>query len=179
MKFTNGMEITTTSGHTRVLNRWTKAGKDRIYINGGSRNGDGFVDLINKTYHLNGGLKYQVEIAEMVLEMFAEDETEKCTDKEENQAKEIKTNAIRRIELKLEDAQKMSCINNIKRTIPMWEMALETINKLFDVRFTDAKSIIEAKDFINKVVTNMENQWTIASRDYDTALKNMKTMCGK
>lgn len=67
MKFQDGMEVTTSDGYTRTLTRWTKYGKDRVYINGGSRSGDGFVDLVSKEAHLNGNLKYQKEIAEMIL----------------------------------------------------------------------------------------------------------------
>lgn len=69
MKFQDGMEVTTSDGYTRTLTRWTKYGKDRVYINGGSRSGDGFVDLVSKKAFLNGSLKYQKEIADMILDM--------------------------------------------------------------------------------------------------------------
>ena len=70
MKFENGMEVKAPSnGFIRTLNRWTKAGKDRVYINGGSRKGDGYVDLISRKAYLGGELTYQVEIAEMILAM--------------------------------------------------------------------------------------------------------------
>ena len=67
-KFTDGMEITV-DGYTRTLNRWTKGGYDRVYINGGSRKGDGFVDLKNKMMFLNGAYTFQVKIAEKILAM--------------------------------------------------------------------------------------------------------------
>ncbi|MCI8978678.1 MAG: hypothetical protein HFI99_17000 [Lachnospiraceae bacterium] len=67
-KFTDGMEITI-DGSTRTLNRWTKGGYDRVYINGGSRKGDGFVDLKKRKAILNGGLTYQVKMAEKILAM--------------------------------------------------------------------------------------------------------------
>lgn len=66
--FTNGMEITV-DGITRTLNRWTKGKYDRIYINGGCRKGDGFVDIINRRAFLNGDLTYQQHFAEKILAM--------------------------------------------------------------------------------------------------------------
>lgn len=66
--FENGMTITV-DGYTRQLRRWTKGNMDRIYINGGSRKGDGFVDLINRKMSLNGNLSYQVKMAEKILAM--------------------------------------------------------------------------------------------------------------
>lgn len=66
--FTDGMEITV-NGVTRTLKRWAKGGYDRVYINGGCRKGDGFVDLKNKRAFLNGGLEFQVAIAEKILAM--------------------------------------------------------------------------------------------------------------
>lgn len=66
--FTDGMEITV-DGITRTLKRWTKGGRDRIYINGGCRKGDGFVDLKSGKAFLNGGLLFQVKIAEKILAM--------------------------------------------------------------------------------------------------------------
>lgn len=67
-KFTDGMEITV-DGVTRTLNRWTKGGYDRVYINGGCRKGDGFIDLKNRKAFLNGGLLFQVKMAEKILAM--------------------------------------------------------------------------------------------------------------
>lgn len=67
-KFTDGMEITV-DGYTRTLSRWTKGGYDRVYINGGCRKGDGFVDLKNKKMFLNGNLAFQAKIAEKILAM--------------------------------------------------------------------------------------------------------------
>lgn len=67
-KFTDGMTITI-DRHTRTLKRWTKGGYDRVYINGGSRKGDGFVDLKSKRMFLNDELTYQVKMAEKILKM--------------------------------------------------------------------------------------------------------------
>lgn len=67
-KFADGMEITV-DGSTRTLKRWTKGGYDRVYINGGSSKGDGFVDIKNKRMFLNGNLTYQVKMAEKILAM--------------------------------------------------------------------------------------------------------------
>lgn len=67
-KFTNGMKITV-DGYTRSLSRWTKGGFDRVYINGGSRKGDGFVDIKNKRPYLRHRLTYAVDMAEKILAM--------------------------------------------------------------------------------------------------------------
>lgn len=67
IKFVDGMDITV-NGYTRVLNRWTKNGHDRVYINGGSRKGDGYVDLKTGYVH-TGSLSYQTKIAEIILAM--------------------------------------------------------------------------------------------------------------
>lgn len=67
-KFVNGMEITI-DGETRTLNRWTKGGYDRVYINGGTRKGDGFVDLNSGRYYLRKGLAYQYKIADAIMTM--------------------------------------------------------------------------------------------------------------
>ena len=69
VKFVDGMEITSPNGFTRILNRWTRYDRDRVYINGGSRKGDGYVDLNTGKAHLNGTLVYQEQIAEMILNM--------------------------------------------------------------------------------------------------------------
>ena len=66
-KFTDGMEITV-DGYTRTLKRWTKSGFDRIYINGGCRKGDGYVDLRSRKM-VNDGIAYQVHMAEKILAM--------------------------------------------------------------------------------------------------------------
>lgn len=66
--FTDGMEVTV-DGHTRTLKRWTKGGYDRVYINGGCRKGDGFVDLKSGRFYLNGALTYQVAIANKIIAM--------------------------------------------------------------------------------------------------------------
>lgn len=66
--FKNGMEITV-DGHTRTLSRWSKGGYDRVYINGGSKKGDGYVDLNSRKAFLRGELTYQVKMAEKILEM--------------------------------------------------------------------------------------------------------------
>lgn len=65
-KFENGMTVTV-DGYTRVLNRWTKGNQDRVYINGGSRKGDGWVDIKNGVSNLYGHLAYQTKIAKMIL----------------------------------------------------------------------------------------------------------------
>lgn len=67
-KFVDGMTIIA-EGVKRTLNRWTKNGHDRVYINGGSRTGDGFIDLKRRSANLHGDLIYQVKIAKMVLAM--------------------------------------------------------------------------------------------------------------
>ena len=69
MKFENHMTVTTTDGYKRELVRWTKGGYDRVYINGGSTQGDGYVDIKNSKSYLKGTLSYQKEIAEMILAM--------------------------------------------------------------------------------------------------------------
>lgn len=66
-KFENGMEITV-DGVTRVLTRWTKNGYDRVYVNGGSKKGEGFVDIKNKKSYLNN-LTYNKKFAEIILAM--------------------------------------------------------------------------------------------------------------
>lgn len=68
IKFENNMTVYA-DGYERELVRWTKYGNDRIYINGGSRKGDGYVDLKTGRAVLNGKLTYQVKIAEMILNM--------------------------------------------------------------------------------------------------------------
>ncbi len=66
--FTNGMDITM-DGYTRTLSRWTKGGYDRVYINGGSRRGDGFVDIKNGIARLNNNLTYTEKMAQAILAM--------------------------------------------------------------------------------------------------------------
>lgn len=66
-KFENNMEITV-DGVTRTLTRWTKGGYDRVYVNGGSRRGEGFIDIKNGKSNLNN-TSYNVKIAEIVLAM--------------------------------------------------------------------------------------------------------------
>lgn len=67
-EFTNGMDITV-DGYTRTLNRWQKGNMDRVYINGGSRKGDGFVDIKTGKFYLRGNLSYQIKIAEKIVSM--------------------------------------------------------------------------------------------------------------
>lgn len=81
MEFTNNMSVTTSDGYTRILVRWTKGVHDRIYINGGSRSGDGYVDLVDRSTHLYGGLNYQKEIAQMILDMFPEESYEPSSER--------------------------------------------------------------------------------------------------
>lgn len=66
--FYNGMTVIV-DGYERILSRWTKNGMDRVYINGGSRRGDGYVDLNRRKAVLNGNLAYQAKIADQVLAM--------------------------------------------------------------------------------------------------------------
>lgn len=68
VKFKNHMEITV-DGYTRELVRWTKGDHDRVYINGGSRQGDGFVDIKTGFTNLRGNLSYQKKMVEMILAM--------------------------------------------------------------------------------------------------------------
>lgn len=68
IKFENHMEITV-DGYTRELTRWTKREHDRVYINGGSKRGDGYVDIKTGNMALNGNLTYQKKMAEMILNM--------------------------------------------------------------------------------------------------------------
>ena len=68
IKFVNHMDVCA-NGYVRELSRWTKNGHDRVYINGGSRRGDGYVDLKTGRTFLNGNLAYQKIIAEMILSM--------------------------------------------------------------------------------------------------------------
>lgn len=66
--FTNNMEITI-DGYTRTLTRWTKGNHDRVYINGGSKKGDGYVDIKNGTASLRGDAPHQIKIADAILAM--------------------------------------------------------------------------------------------------------------
>ena len=66
--FRNGMTIIV-DGYERTLSRWTKNGMDRVYINGGSRKGDGYVDLVRRKTYLRGNLLYQAKIADKILAM--------------------------------------------------------------------------------------------------------------
>lgn len=50
IKFENGMALEV-SGHEFILNRWKKNGMDRIYLNGGRRDGYGYIDLVTGEYH--------------------------------------------------------------------------------------------------------------------------------
>lgn len=67
-KFENGMTVVA-DGYERTLNRWTKNGMDRVYINGGTRRGDGYIDLKTRKAYLRGNYTYQRKIAEAVLAM--------------------------------------------------------------------------------------------------------------
>ena len=66
-KFVSGMQLTL-DGYTRTLIRWTKGSLDRVYINGGSRKGDGFVDIVNKIAHVSN-TSYASKMAEAILAM--------------------------------------------------------------------------------------------------------------
>lgn len=69
VKFANGMEITM-NDVTRTLNRWTKNGMDRVYINNG-RNGDGYVDLVSRKAvgGKGSGYDYHTKIVAAILTM--------------------------------------------------------------------------------------------------------------
>ena len=66
-KFVNGMEITF-DGYTRTLSRWTKGGMDRVYINGGSRRGEGYIDLNTRRAYTNSST-YVNKMVEAILTM--------------------------------------------------------------------------------------------------------------
>ena len=66
--FTNGMKISV-DGNIRTLTRWTKAGHDRIYINGENRKSEGYVDLNTRKAVMNGNYEIQFRFAEKVLAM--------------------------------------------------------------------------------------------------------------
>lgn len=69
IKFENHMDITV-DGYTRELSRWTKGNHDRVYINGGSRNGDGWVDIKTGFINLrNKNSTYGNKMAQMILDM--------------------------------------------------------------------------------------------------------------
>lgn len=65
--FENGMEITM-NDVTRTLNRWTKNGMDRVYINSGRKN-DGYVDLVSRKIVGGNTYEYLEKIAAAVLTM--------------------------------------------------------------------------------------------------------------
>lgn len=70
IKFENNMEFSVTNIdgriYTRTLTRWTKGNHDRIYINGGSRRGDGWVDI--KTGFINVcDTYYACKMAKLIL----------------------------------------------------------------------------------------------------------------
>lgn len=70
-KFRNGMKVSEGS-YIRILNRWTKNGADRVYINGTSRKGDGYVDLTTKEFKYGGCFQAPDELTAMakrILEM--------------------------------------------------------------------------------------------------------------
>lgn len=68
IKFVDGMEITM-DGYTRTLKRWTKNGMDRVYINGGSRRGDGYVDIKNGKSYQSNSLTYTCKMVDAILSM--------------------------------------------------------------------------------------------------------------
>lgn len=65
--FVNGMGITM-NGVARTLNRWTKNGMDRVYINYGKKN-DGYVDLVSRKLVGGNKCEYLAKIVEAVLSM--------------------------------------------------------------------------------------------------------------
>lgn len=69
IKFVNHMDITV-DGYTRELSRWTKGDHDRVYINGGSRRGDGWVDIKSGCINLyNRHSSYGNKMAKLILNM--------------------------------------------------------------------------------------------------------------
>lgn len=50
IKFQNGMSLEV-SGYEFILNRWKKEKMDRVYLNGGRRDGYGYIDLVTGAYH--------------------------------------------------------------------------------------------------------------------------------
>ncbi len=66
-KFESGMEITML-GITCVLNRWTKHGHDRVYINRNGRS-DGYIDLRTGEVYLSNKYLYLSRIADAILSM--------------------------------------------------------------------------------------------------------------
>lgn len=69
IKFENHMDITV-DGYTRELSRWTKGSHDRIYINGGSGKGDGWVDIKSGVINLyNRHSSYGKKMAQMIFDM--------------------------------------------------------------------------------------------------------------
>lgn len=67
VEFANGMEITM-NDVTCTLNRWTKCGMDRVYIN---RNGkrDGYVDLVSRKNFGGSNAEYHEKIVAAILTM--------------------------------------------------------------------------------------------------------------
>ena len=55
MKFVNGMEFEN-GEWCKILNRWTKGGNDRIYINNENRKSCGYVDLKTGDVHWASGV---------------------------------------------------------------------------------------------------------------------------
>lgn len=70
VRFKNHMTVVSpTDKFERELVRWTKGNFDRVYINGGSTRGDGYVDLKNRKAHLTSNYRVALEIADMILAM--------------------------------------------------------------------------------------------------------------
>lgn len=69
-KFQNGMKITI-NGVARTLNRWTKNGMDRVYLNYGDygRKTDGYVDLVNGRHNLYNKYEYLSKMADAIVTM--------------------------------------------------------------------------------------------------------------
>lgn len=69
VKFVDGMEISM-NNVTCTLNRWSKYGKDRVYINRNGKN-DGYVDLVcRKAFGGKGsGSDYHTKIVAAILTM--------------------------------------------------------------------------------------------------------------
>ena len=56
-------------GWEKKLNRWTKYGKDRVYICRENDKSEGYVDLINKTFEMSNRLPGYEEYCKAILAM--------------------------------------------------------------------------------------------------------------
>lgn len=56
-------------GWEKKLNRWTKYGKDRVYICRENDKSEGYVDLVNKTFEMSNRLPGYEEYCKAILAM--------------------------------------------------------------------------------------------------------------